>query len=261
MATVHTNGGAVSGSNGSTSLNAIPSLDVAAIWEMLGLMKGSLGTIGQQFQTLDEQSAKVDLLGPTKESLRKQAKDLEDEMKSTQDKREKTLQNVRSALKEQLKEKIAKQMKDHIKEQIRQQVPARVEVEVKTRISQHLPVPLTVQVDESRRQIDEVKHAFQNSEARRQNSSLRTYNLDQSLAEVLKLDGKKSTLWPGNLRSLFNYSAAQARDLAHDYGLGGPIGDRERNISHFMAHIGISFPLLWVAVNGSAATNGAGASP
>ncbi|KAH9914672.1 uncharacterized protein B0H18DRAFT_1044417 [Fomitopsis serialis] len=256
MAAVHTNGGPVSGRSASgpsvPSPDAIPTLDTAAIWEMLGLMKGSLATIGQQFDTLDEQSAKVDTLGPTKDSLKKQAKDLQDEMKAAQEKRDKGIEVFKNAVKDKMKEKIAKEMTLHIKEQIRQQVIARVEVDMKAHISQHLPIPLKVQVDESRRQINEVKHAFQNSEARRQNSSLRTYNLDQSLAEVLKLDGKKSTLWPGNLRSLFNYSAAQAQGLAHDYGLGGQIDDRERNINRFMAHIGVSFPLHWVNVNAGA---------
>lgn len=44
------------------------------------------------------------------------------------------------------------------------------------------------------------------SEARRANSNLRTDNLTDQLAVVLKPDGLRSDVYPHNLHSLFAYS-------------------------------------------------------
>ncbi|KAH9833996.1 uncharacterized protein C8Q71DRAFT_770469 [Rhodofomes roseus] len=258
MATLHANGGAVSSPSNGGPIDTISSLDFGVIHQMLGLMKGSCATIGQQSKTIDEQSARVTMLGPSKESLKHQVEELEREIRSTRDKHDKGIEHFRSTVKDKMKETIARQMKNDIEAQIRKQVAEQVNARLAVHIRRHLPVPLKDQVEESRRQIEEVKQAFQNSEARRMNSGLKTNHLDETLAIVLKRDGTRSALWPENLRSLFAYTPEQVRDLMAEYGLGGN-GDRERNINKFMAHIGVSFPLLWVSVpgvgSGSAATS------
>ncbi|EPT02548.1 hypothetical protein FOMPIDRAFT_1022869 [Fomitopsis schrenkii] len=245
MATSNTNAGGPSNGD-AIQLNSALLLDTAAIREMLGLMKGSLGTIGQQFQTLNEQSKKVETFGPSKESLKAQADALEDEMKSVSDRRGKLLEHVKTTtIKEQLKDKVAKQMRDHILEQIRTSVTEQVKLQLNRQIRQHLPDSLKEQVEASRKQIEGVKVAFRNSEARRTNALLRTDRLDDQLAEVSKPDDTESKLYPRNLRSLFAYTPDQAQALARDYGLTAT-GAREDIINRFMKHVGVSFPLLWM---------------
>lgn len=102
------------------------------------------------------------------------------------------------------------------------------------------------------------------SEARRANSNLRTDNLTDQLAVVLKPDGTRSDVYPHNLHSLFAYSGAYASTkfsrmlteqrademlevLLKDHELA--VNEvREKNLNRFMAHIGTRIPatsLLW----------------
>lgn len=121
---------------------------------------------------------------------------------------------------------------------MRRELVAQVREQVNSQIGEHLPVPLEEQAKESRSQLIEVKHALMNSyvklpvvylvchayllrhvsyfhytcisyrESRRANSNLRTDNLTDQLAVVLKPDGTRSDVYPHNLHSLFAYSGA-----------------------------------------------------
>ncbi|CUA69236.1 hypothetical protein RSOLAG22IIIB_08360 [Rhizoctonia solani] len=95
-------------------------------------------------------------------------------------------------------------------------------------------------------------------EARRSNATLRSTNLDDPLAPVVKANGEESALAPQTLRQLFSYDSAQARALVRDYALREH-DVRERNLNRFMAHIGVQFNLIPipVMVDGVVDENGA----
>ncbi|TCD66555.1 hypothetical protein EIP91_001276 [Steccherinum ochraceum] len=115
-------------------------------------------------------------------------------------------------------------------------------------LKDHVPVPLTEQIVGSRNQIIEVRHALMNSEARRANSNLRTDDLNDHLAVVLKPDGTRSDLYPANLNALFAYTPVLLRALLRDHGLQES-PTREKNLNRFMAHIGITFQIVPVSAN------------
>ncbi|KAI0918984.1 hypothetical protein AcW1_003516 [Taiwanofungus camphoratus] len=230
--------------NASTMTAATPPLpDTAGIRELLAMMKASLATIGQTFQTLNEQSAKVSTVGPTMQDVSVQIQGLRQQIRAQEKKQDLRVKEVKHMIKGDLKKQVAEEMRAQIQEQIKREIALQVREQVDIQMSEHLPVPLKKQAEESKEQLVEVKHALLNSEARRVNSVLRTSNLDDHLAVILRPDGTKSDFYPVNLRSLFSYDYDMLRALLEDHGLLEH-EVREKNLNRFMSHIGVQFQLV-----------------
>jgi hypothetical protein len=137
-------------------------------------------------------------------------------------------------------------MRPQIQEQIRLELTQQIRAAVEGQITEHLPVSLQDQAEESKRQLIEVRNSLLNrwvdlvrcwpifcsrtatslgtrayyfvpvteflafhSEARRSNATLRSTNLDDPLAPVVKANGEESALAPQTLRQLFSYDSTQ----------------------------------------------------
>jgi len=209
-------------------------------------MRATLTTLTQTFESLGEQSAMINALGPCSNpndqilSLRKQIK--------TQDKRQETrIAEVKRIVKDALKDQIVDNMKAQIQDQIHEEIALQVREQVVSQIRSHLPILLDEQAEQSKRQLIQVQNALQNSEARRKNNALRAHNLDERLAVVFRPDGTESKYYPATMRVLFEYDAEQARALIEDYGL--PVdAQREKNLNRFIAHVGVMFNVVQVPV-------------
>lgn len=93
------------------------------------------------------------------------------------------------------------------------------------------------------------------SKARITNSRIQSGDLDEPLAPILNSEGKKSSIYPSNLRSLFAYdrkdswlplflqtddcckSVETAKQLNKDCGLV-EAEELDKNLKQFLAHIG-----------------------
>lgn len=225
------------------SMANIPATDTAQIRELLGMMKVTLGQLGQTFQTLNEQSAKVSTLGPTLNHASAQIQSMRHQIRKQDKKQEARVQEVKTLIQVQLKDQIAKDMKSFISEQIKKETALQVKEQIDVQIKEHIPVTLQEQALQSQKQLIDVRHALMNSEARRTNSNLRTDNLNDTLAIVHRPDGTKSDIYPANLNSLFAYSPEMLSRLLKDYDLVEH-QLREKSLNRFMAHIGIPFHLV-----------------
>jgi len=225
-----------------TALSPLP--ETAAIRELLAAMKGTLSTLGQTFDTLNDQSAKVSSLGPTMVDTTQQIQLIRRQIRSQDKKQEARIKEVKRMVRDQLKNEITERMKPQIKEQIEAEITLQVAKQVTVQIKDHLPVSLEDQVADNKTQFEVVKHSLINSEARRLNSSLRSpRDLAEPLTVVLKANGQKSSFFPADLTTLFSYDLNMAKALVKDYGLlESEI--RETNLNRFMSHIGIQFSLI-----------------
>ncbi|KAI0745057.1 hypothetical protein C8Q76DRAFT_702307 [Earliella scabrosa] len=242
-------------SSDATSIpHAPPAVDTAAVRELLGTMKATLGTLDQTFRTLNDQSSQFSSLGPNMQTAEEEMNALRRLIKKKEKVQEERVADIKRTIKEDVKVKAGDDMREAIRKQIRLEIVKQVPEVMAAQIHEHLPVPLEEQAEESRRQLEEVKIALRNSEARRLNANLRPSptNLGDKLEIVFKPDGSQSALYPSNLRSLFSYDGVKARALLKDYGLHDH-GVLEKNLNRFMAHIGIRFEL--VPVPASAATS------
>ncbi|KAI0743388.1 hypothetical protein C8Q80DRAFT_1180653 [Daedaleopsis nitida] len=220
-------------------------VDTAAVRELLGAMKATLGTLDQTFRTLNEQSSQVSSLGPNMQTAAAEILALRQQIRKQEKRQEKRVNEIKRMLKEDIKLQAEEQMRDGIRAQIRSEIVKQVKDQMAAQIPAHLPVPLRTQAAESRQQLAEVKIALDNSEARRANAILRPSpsNMTDTLSVVLKPDGTKSALYPANLRSLFSYENAKMKELLKDFGLHD-YGVPEKNLNRFMAHIGIRFEIV-----------------
>ncbi|KAF8526065.1 hypothetical protein BU17DRAFT_83579 [Hysterangium stoloniferum] len=225
-----------------TPITPYPGADTAAVKELLVMMKSTLGTLGATFETLGEQSNRIQEMGPSVDSAHQLAS-LRRQIRHQDKKQDARVMEVKYMIKDVLKDHIANDMRAQIEEQIRAEIALQVKQEVAAQIVEHLPVSLHEQAEQSKRQLVDVKQSLVNSEARRHNSTLRASNLDDPLSQVLKPDGTQSEFFPTDLRTLFAYDAANAQKLVHDFGLQEHEA-RERNLNRFMSYIGIPFHLI-----------------
>jgi len=225
-----------------TPVTPYPGPDKAAVHEIMGTMKSMLDTLNATFETLGQQSEKVNGLGTSLDASH-QITSLRRQMRSQDKKQDARITEVKHMVREVLKDQIADHMRSQIEEQIRAEIALQVRHQVAEQLADHLPIPLDVQAEESRKQLNEVRSSLVNSEARRANSALRANNIDDQLHHVLKPDGSKSELFPRDLKMLFGYDVDSAKKLVQDYGL--PEHEvREKNLNRFMSHIGIPFHLI-----------------
>jgi len=225
-----------------------PQPDTAAIRDLLASMKGTLTTLGETFDTLNSQSAKVSSLSPKMLDTTQQIQAIRRQIRAQDKKQEARLTEVKKLVRDQLKGQITENMKPQINERIKEEIVLQVPKQVALQIKDHLPVSLEDQVADSKKQFEVVKHSLINSEARRVNSVLRSpRDLGEPLAVVLKADGHKSVFFPFDLRSLFSYDLKMAKALVKDYGLLDS-DIRETNLNRFMSHIGIPFSLITIPI-------------
>jgi len=227
-----------------TPLYAPP--DTAAIKDLLAMMKNTIATLGQTFETLGEQSAKVATLGPSLDNTQ-QIQALRRQMRHQDRRQDARIEEVKHVVKNVLKDQIADEMRPQIGDHVRQEIAMQVREQVSAQLKEHMPISLEEQAADSKKQLAEVRNSLTNSEARRANSTLRSHNLDDPLEEILKTDGSRSELFPQDLKTLFTYDSARARALVRDFGLTEH-ESRERNLNRFMAHIGIPFHLIPVPI-------------
>ncbi|KAI0090766.1 hypothetical protein BDY19DRAFT_992181 [Irpex rosettiformis] len=244
--------GALTPYTGGSAVTVSPKTDATQLREMIGVTKTTLETIGQQFRILQEQQAKIANVGPTMENAASQIDGLRRQIRRQDRKQQARMHEVKELIRQQLKEQATRQLQSHIQEEIRREIVAQVKEQVDLQIREHLPVTLDEQARESKGQLVEVKHALMNSESRRANSNLRTDNLTDQLAVVLKPDGTRSDVYPHNLHSLFAYSDEMLTVLLRDHELSVN-EEREKNLNRFMAHIGVGFRL--VPIPGMPGTN------
>ncbi|KAF8756531.1 hypothetical protein RHS01_04570 [Rhizoctonia solani] len=225
----------------------------------------SFNTWTQRFESQSpcSHAKEVDALGPPPDAAA-QIHKLRLQLRAQDKKQEARIADIKHIVKDVLKEQIAEHMRPQIQEQIRLELRQQIQAAVKEQISEHLPVSLQDQADESKRQLIEVRNSLLNrcvdviSRGSSGNATLRSTNLDDALAPVVKANGEESALAPQTLRQLFSYDSAQARALVRDYGLREH-DVRERNLNRFMAHIGVQFNLIPipVMVDGVVDENGA----
>jgi len=229
-----------------TPITPYPGPDTAAVKDLLAMMKNTLGTLGATFETLGQQSNRIQEVGPSMDSTHQLAS-LRRQIRHQDKRQDARVMEVKYMIKDVLKDHIANDMRAQIEEQIRAEIAQQVKQEVAAQIVEHLPVSLHEQAAQSKRQLEDVKHSLVNSAARRHNSTLRASNLDDPLSQVLKPDGTQCDSFPADLRTLFSYDAAAAQKLVHEFGLQEHDA-RERNLNRFMAYIGIPFHLIPVPV-------------
>ncbi|GJE91393.1 hypothetical protein PsYK624_075430 [Phanerochaete sordida] len=211
--------------------------------EMIGVTKATMATIGQQFRTLHEQQAKIAALSPSMQDAAAQIEGMRKQIRRQDKQTQARMQEVKDLIQAQLKDQATRQLQSHIQDEIKRELRRQVREQVDLQLREHIPVTLPEQAAESKRQLVEVKHALMNSESRRQNSILRTDNLQDQLAVVLKPDGTKSGVYPHNLHSLFAYDDDMLKLLLRDHDLTA-VDQREKNLNRFMAHIGVGFRLV-----------------
>jgi len=85
--------------------------------------------------------------------------------------------------------------------------------------------------------VQDIKRSLTNSKSRIANSNIQSGDLVEPLADILNSEGKKSSLYPSNLRSLFAYDLEAAKKLNKDYGLA-EAEELDKNLKQFLAHIG-----------------------
>ncbi|CAE7131946.1 unnamed protein product [Rhizoctonia solani] len=251
--------------------------DQTSINNLVNGFTATLEQLDSNLKALSLHAKEVDALGPPPDSAA-QIHKLRLQLRAQDKKQEARIADIKHIVKDVLKEQIAEHMRPQIQEQIRLELSRQIHEAVQEQITEHLPVSLQDQAEESKRQLIEVRNSLLNrpdpisdsvlsifkfifslySEARRSNASLRSTNLDDPLAPVVKANGEESALAPQTLRQLFSYDSAQARALVRDYALREH-DVRERNLNRFMAHIGVQFNLIPipVMVDGVVDENGA----
>ncbi|KAG8762386.1 hypothetical protein FRC11_009616 [Ceratobasidium sp. 423] len=231
--------------------------DQTSINNLVNGFTATLEQLDTNLKALAVHAKEVDALGPPPDSAA-QIHKLRLQLRAQDKKQEARIADIKHIVKDVLKEQIAEHMRPQIQEQIRLELRQQIRAAVQDQISEHLPVSLQDQSEESKRQLIEVRNSLLNSEARRSNATLRSTNLDDALAPVVKANGEESALAPQTLRQLFSYDSAQARALVRDYDLREH-DVRERNLNRFMAHIGVQFNLIPipVMVDGVVDENGA----
>lgn len=228
-----TNGSA----NGAPSGVASGGHNIDQLREIVGATKATMSTINQQFSTLHEQQAKIAALSPSMQDAAAKIEEMRRQIRRQDRRTQARMQEVKDLIQEQLKDQATRQLQAHIQSEIQSELARQVREQVELQLREHIPVTLEEQARETKRQLVNVKHALDNSEARRQNAILRTDNLQDKLAVVLRPDGTKSGVYPHNLHSLFAYDDDMLKMLLRDHDLT-VVDQREKNLNRFMAHIG-----------------------
>jgi len=224
-----------------TSISNAPP-DTAAVRELLAMMSSTLSTLGQTFDSLTTQSAKVATLGPQLDSAH-QIHQLRRQMRAQEKKQDVRINEVKAMVKEALKEQVADLLKPQISNEVTDEIKVQVAQQVKAHLGEVLPTTLEEQAAESNQQLKDVRASLINSESRRSNAILRASNLDDQLAIILKPNGEESEHFPHDLKTLFSYDNDRAKALVKDFGLAAS-DSREKNLNKFMAHAGIQFHLI-----------------
>jgi len=160
-----------------------------------------------------------------------------EEIRRHEEDQQNLIEQIKLSFADEIKKQVNLQIRKELDEAIRSEVSKQVEEQVDVRIVQHIPVSLQQQAEESKEQLRDINTSLANSKARITNSYIQSGNLDEPLAPILNSEGKQSSLYPSNLRSLFAYDLESAKQLNKDCGLVEAEG-LDRNLKQFLAHIG-----------------------
>ncbi|TCD64386.1 hypothetical protein EIP91_004133 [Steccherinum ochraceum] len=217
--------------------------EVNGLNETLAAMKGSLGSLGQMFDTLGQQTAQMVQIGgelETASHLNKVRKEME-----VQDRKvDEQVEEIKELLQRALQIEIVEHLRQVIEGGILEQIDREVKEHVAQILPSYFPQDLVEEVETYKQQLDEVQRALHNSESRRANSQLRSNKLTDPLHTIYKTDGTISTLFPRDVKSLFSMDAETAIQLLEEYGMSDVSTTRERNVNRFMQFCGVSYQLV-----------------
>ncbi|KAH7097937.1 hypothetical protein BKA62DRAFT_714977 [Auriculariales sp. MPI-PUGE-AT-0066] len=245
--------------------------DLRDLDDLLGTMRGMLASLGNAFDTLGEQAARVSRVGPAVEAewhITKLSKTLA--MQSAQ--QTIRIEEMDELFRTTLPGQVASHMGAVVNEMVRVGIERRIQEGVAREVARLPPhsniKALSDKLEIQKRQLREVRASLTNAEARRHNSTLRSHNLHDPLRPLLPPQATSdptlspSPLFPSTLTALFSASTNTAKALLRAYGLevdeSGP-GAREKNLNRFMSFIGVPFQMV-PAPTTPTATIGTGAT-
>jgi len=147
------------------------------------------------------------------------------------------LEQIRLGFSDEIGKEVEEQLRSELDDVIRSEVLKQVEEQVNAQIVEHIPISFQKQAEESNEQVRNVQTSLTNSKSRIANSRIQSGDLDEPLAPILNSEGKRSSLYPSNLRSLFAYDVETAKMLNKDCGLV-EAEEIDKNLKQFLAHIG-----------------------
>ncbi|KAF8806522.1 hypothetical protein BYT27DRAFT_7191067 [Phlegmacium glaucopus] len=160
-----------------------------------------------------------------------------EEMRRHEKDQQSLLDKIRLGFADEIEKQVDTEIRNDLDNIIRSEVLKQVEEQVNAQIVEHIPVSLQQQAEETKEQLRDIKTSLANSEARITNSYIQSGDWDMPLAPILNSEGKKSNLYPSNLRSLFAYDLESAKTLNKDCGLV-EAEELDMNLKQFLAHIG-----------------------
>ncbi|KAH8103533.1 hypothetical protein BXZ70DRAFT_736621 [Cristinia sonorae] len=227
------------------SMYSLPTIspEVQGLQETLATMKGSLGSLGQVFDTLGQQTAQMVQIGgelETAQHLNKVRKEMEAQDRKVDDQ----VEEIKILLQRALQVEIIDHLRQVIEAGVLEQIDEQVKEQVGRILPSYFPQDVLDEVEHYRQQLDEVQRALHNSESRKANSLLRSNRLTDPLHTIYKTDGTVSSLFPRDVKSLFSMDAETAILLLEEYGMTDVSATRERNVNRFMQFCGVSYQLL-----------------
>jgi len=172
--------------------------------------------------------------GPDLTALRKQL----NKHKAAQEKQVISIQDKRF---KSLQKKLLGEREKYVESMAKDEIARQVSEEVERQIREFLPVSLEDQVRDARQYLEKLKMSLKNSQARVENGSIQVGDWQEGLKEVVRYDGKISTLYPTDLATLYGYEKDEMKDLLEFYGMNEDTSEdwRKRDMNRFMQFIGV----------------------
>ncbi|KAJ7655386.1 hypothetical protein B0H17DRAFT_1099150 [Mycena rosella] len=206
-------------------------------------MKSTLEALDETLGELHGQTMQIALLGGDPqlaqdiENVRRQLTDHDQRQKHG-------IQEIELILKHVLECEVVELLKKQVDEAIFWEMDELVAEEVERCLKTHIPQELQDEVAEQQRILEEVRRDLHNSESRRSNASLRSNHEDDALLAIYKADGSVPTLFPPNLKALFDMDAPTSRALMMEYELPDFSDSRERNLNRLMQFFGVRYQMV-----------------
>ncbi|KAF8070767.1 hypothetical protein FPV67DRAFT_1488664 [Lyophyllum atratum] len=205
--------------------------------KLLRVMQHTMSGLDTTLKTFNEQSNVFNASVHPEMDKTAEIQDLRKRLRDHGKEQSQLIRGAKKTIREDFKKIVSDRLRDDISAQIKREVVSQVKVQMEQQIYDYIPVPLEQQAIDNKRQISEIKVALANSEARAKNSLLQATNLDEPLIPILTPDGRKSKLFPADLRSLFSYELDMAKALVKDFEMEED-DSLQVNYGRFMRHIG-----------------------
>lgn len=223
---------------------ALPGPEMASVQELLNGMKGTVTTLTQTFEALQNQTLRVAEVGGTVNAAQ-EVKELGKQLVGLDKRQEDQINELKTLIRDVLVAQIAEQMRVHLREIIRTQVAPRVKVAVAEQLRTQFPEGLEETLESHRKQLNLVKQSLQNAESRRINALIRASELNQPLRPLLMEDGKPSEHLPSTLAGIFSLPPKSVVYLMLDYKIPYVEGEpREKIFNRIMQFLGIGFQMV-----------------